>query len=380
MKEKEALFVTCGPELEPLLIQELTELGISNLTLGYRGVYIDSWTWPIVYRINYGSRIASRVLVPLTRFKCYDQKDLYRGVSDINWLPYLNGLHTIAIDANVDKHHEIRNSLYAAQITKDAICDQLRTATGKRPSVDLQKPDLQLNLYIQKEWAILSFDTSGAPLHKRGYRLEAVEAPIQESLAAAILRLAGYKADDILFDPCCGSGTFLIEAALIASRTPPGYLRKRWGFKNHPEYSELDWLNVRNELDSLRKPMDPRHIFGVDINRNAIRIAKGNLRAAGFHQFIEVAQADFKEYTPPVTPNFFIANPPHGVRLDEEDVLKPLYRSLGEFMKQKCSKPSRGFVFTSNMELAKEVGLAPQRRHVLSSGGLDARLLEYPIF
>src|SRR5262249_15308890 len=148
--------------------------------------------------------------------------------------------------ANVN-HRRLHNSLFAAQVAKDAICDRMRKETGGRPSVQIQHPDVQLNLFIQQQYGLISLDTSKEPLHKRGYRLEAVEAPLQETLAAAILRLARYSKELIFLDPCCGSGTFLIEAALIATQTPPGYLRKEWGFMRHPEYDSSEWLKVRNK-------------------------------------------------------------------------------------------------------------------------------------
>lgn len=219
------VFVTCAQGLEKLLCQELEELGISGIKLGFKGVYVQEGTIEDVYHINYCSRIAGRVLVPIKHFRCRDRKVLYQNCAEIDWLSYIPKGKTFAIDANV-KNPQLRNSLFAAQVMKDAICDQFREKFGERPNVDTRNPDIQLNLFIQNEEAIVSFDTSGVPLHKRGYRTENVQAPIQESLAAALLRIAGYKGHENFCDPCCGSGTFLIEAAMIATITPPGFLRK----------------------------------------------------------------------------------------------------------------------------------------------------------
>lgn len=371
--------MSCAPALEPLLMEELSELGLSSLHIGYRGVFINHWDWKAIYRINYASRLASRVLLPILRFRCLDRRSLYRHAMEVDWSQYLKEGWTFAIDANVH-HRELRNSLFAAQVVKDAICDQMRQRTGRRPSVQVQHPDVQINLFIQQQNAIISFDTSGEPLHKRGYRQETVEAPIQETLAAAILRLANYTKEKIVLDPCCGSGTFLIEAALMASRTPPGYLRTKWGFIRHPQYDSSEWLKVRNQLDEKREALSPQHILGIDRSQVAVRASKINLKAAGFNQQIEVQQADFREFQPSVVPNFILTNPPHGRRLEEEEQLKPLYRALGDFMKHYCAKPGKGFVFTSNLELAKEVGLAARKRYILNNGGLDSRLLEYDIF
>lgn len=377
--EKLPLFVSCATALEPLLKDELSEMGITTSHIGYRGIYINDWDWKTIYQINYGSRLASRVLLPLLRFRCFDRRSLYRHAMEIDWPQFLKDGRTFAIDANVN-HRELRNSLFAAQVVKDAICDQMRQRTGRRPSVQVQQPDLQLNLFIQQQNAVISFDTSGDPLHKRGYRQEAVEAPIQESLAAAILRLAHYSKDKILLDPCCGSGTFLVEAALMASQTPPGYLRHRWGFMGHPDYDSALWLKVRNQMDEKRIPLSPHHLFGIDKSQSAVRATKINLKAAGFHNQVEVQQDDFRDYNSQIVPNLIVTNPPHGKRLDEEDQLRPLYRDLGDFIKKNCAKDGKGFVFVSNLELAKEVGLAASKRHVLSNGGIDSRLLEYDIF
>jgi putative N6-adenine-specific DNA methylase len=313
------------------------------------------------------------------QFKCFDQRSLYKGASEIDWTAFIRRNQTFAIDANVH-HRELRNSLFAAQVVKDVICDQMRQKIGSRPSVDVQNPDVQINLFIQNNRATISFDTSGAPLHKRGYRQESVEAPIQETLAAAILRLAHYQGDAILWDPCCGSGTLLIEAALIATGTCPGYLRKQWGFMHHPQYDQIEWLKVRNQLDSKRRPLMAERLFGIDLNKNAVRASKINLKAAGFHNEVSIINADFKEYEPSPAPTLVVTNPPHGKRLEEVDGLRPLYRALGDFMKRKCVKPSLGYIFTGNLELAKEVGLAAKRRYPLNNGGVDSRLLEFEIY
>lgn len=373
------LFVTCAEGIEPLLTEELQQIGFSNLRPGYRGVYVQNADLNTVYKINYSSRLAMRVLSPLTRFRCFDQRSLYRGVSQVDWLELIPRHKTFAIDANVS-HKNLRNSLFASQVAKDAICDQYRERTGIRPSVSPKDPDIQLNLFIRDDKAILSFDTSGMPLHKRGYRQESGEAPMQETLAAALLKMAGYHKDAVLCDPCCGSGTILIEAALMATNTAPGYLRQKWGFMDLPGFSSQDWLKVKNEIDALRQPLSSGMLFGCDISKDIVRICKTNLRAAGFLSQVDIQQYDFRNYTPPKLPNLIIANPPHGIRLETTDPLRSLYRALGDFLKNKSARPAKGFVFTSNMELAKEVGLKPTQRHVLHNSGIESRFLEFDLF
>jgi putative N6-adenine-specific DNA methylase len=373
------LFVTCGQDLEQLLIEELNDLGFYDVRPGFRGVFVNDNSMNAIYRINYCSRIAGRVLLPILKFRCFDQKALYMRGRSINWRAYLPSGKTFAIDANV-KHPQLRNSLYAAQLLKDAICDEFKEKTGNRPSVNVENPHVQINLFIHNGEGIISIDTSNTPLHKRNYRLESVEAPMQESLAAAILRAARYKPEDILLDPCCGSGTILIEAAMIASRTAPGFLRQKWGFMLLPEYDLNAWMKVRAEADALRQPIPENHLFGLDINKQAFRVANGNLRAAGFLKDVLVKNADFREFEPEIKPTLIVTNPPHGIRLDSVDVLVPLYRALGDFMKQKTAKPARGFVFTANTQLVKEIGLSAIRKHVISSSGIDSRLLEYDLY
>lgn len=373
------LFVTCSQDLEPLLVQELNELGFSDVRQGFRGVIVGDSSLDSIYKINYCSRLASRVLLPLTRFTCRDRHALYHGAGQIDWLRYIKVGQTFAIDANVN-HPDLNNSLFAAQVVKDAICDQFRDRTNTRPDVDVKNPDVQLNLFIAQNMASLSFDTSGSPLFKRGYRQETLEAPIRESLAAALLRLAKYKGTETLYDPCCGSGTLLIEAALIATQTPPGYIRQKWGFMGLPHYDLNQWLKIKIAADSKRCDMPKGKLFGTDINKNAVHVTKVNLRAAGFASAVEVAPCDFREYTPSVPIDILITNPPHGKRLDDVQYLTPLYRALGEFIKQKMGKTSRAFIFSGNAELSKEVGLTPTKRHVIDNAGVDSRLLEFEVY
>jgi putative N6-adenine-specific DNA methylase len=373
------LFITCGQGLEPLLCNELLELGFEQTHSGYRGVYVDISSFEDIYKINYCSRIGGRVLLPLLNFRCHDSRSLYKKALDIDWSLYIPPGKSFAIDPNVN-HPQLRNSLFAAQVLKDAICDQLKEKRGYRPDVNPKNPDIQLNLFINPDQAIICFDTSGTPLHKRGYRQESVEAPLQESLAAALLRLAEYTGQEILFDPCCGSGTFLIEAALMTTRTPPGFLRTRWGFMHLNEFNPDKWLKAKIEVDQHRIPLPHGLLSGMDINKDAVRICRTNLRAAGFHQAVEVIQGDFRDYEPSKPPNFIITNPPHGKRLNEVDQLRTLYRALGDFFKRKTSKPSRAFVFTGNLELAKEVGLAPRQRHVIHNSGIESRFLAFDLY
>lgn len=373
------LFITCQETLEDDLALELHDLGFNEVRKAFCGVYVPA-SIEAIYKINYLSRIAGRVLYPIASFICKTKETLYEEIKKLPLESFLSLNKTFAIDVN-GQNPAFTNTFFAAQVTKDAICDAFREKTGQRPSVSVKDPDVQLNLFLERNRIVLSLDTSGDPLFKRGYRKETVQAPVQESLAAAILRKAKYSADDVLLDPTCGSGTFLIEAALIASRTPPGFFRKKWGFFNHPEFSEDLWLAFKNQEDAKRIALDKNKFFGFDLNKEAVRVANVNLRFAGLYDFISVRNEDFRGmWQLPQEPNLMICNPPHGGRLGSEDQLVPLYRSLGDLFKQKIKKPGRAYVFTSSLTLAKEVGLKPKQRHVIKSSGNDCRLLEFDIY
>lgn len=371
------LFITCIQGFEDLLVEELKELGFSEIIPSFCGVFCESDELGI-YSINYRSRIAGRVLMPISKFKCFGKVGLYQEAKKIDWESYLPSGATFAIDANVD-HKELRNSQFCCQVVKDAICDQLREKRGNRPSINVSSPDVQLNLFIQGTSAVLSLDTSGAALFKRGYRQESIEAPIQESLAASILRLANYSVQDNLIDPCCGSGTFLMEAAMIATNTPAGFFRKDWGFMRAPFFSKEQWLKIKEQADSERLPLLKNKIKGIEINKNHYRICHRHLKQAGFDNCIELELGDFKDSRDSLA-NILVVNPPFGRRLSDEETLISLYRNLGDFMKQKMPKPSKGFVYTASKSLAKQVGLRANQKLALKSSGLEASLLTFDIY
>lgn len=370
--KRDELVITCSPGIESLLAAELESFGFTDVIKGYCSVYVPYQSFDDIYLINYCSRLASRVLLPIIRFRCRNGHDLYQAASKVDWSLYMTPSTTFAIDANVT-HPELRNSLYAAQVVKDGVCDYFRAKTDTRPSVDVKNPQVQLNLFIREGNGILSFDTSGVPLHKRGYRQESVEAPLQETLAAACLALSDYQKSDILYDPCCGSGTFLVEAGLIASQTAPGFLRTNWGFFKHPEYSQDAWLRIKASVDSKRIPLQKEHFFGCDIAQGAIRASKINFRASGLLKDVQVTQDDFRNYIPPVKPSLIICNPPHGNRLKIDSSLVQFYRSLGDLLK-KINVPRAG-IFISDPDLGEEMGMKTQHIYSLSSGGTPCYLL-----
>lgn len=315
------LFISCGGSLEPFLMEELLELGIRDVEKGFRGVLVPK-TMDAVYRINYGSRIATRVLWPLLEFPCEGRRSLYQAVSSIDWGLYLKPDQTFAIDANLGlpskgnvEGDALNNSHFAALVVKDAICDQQRARFHARSSVDVKFPHVQLNLFIHKGMGILYYDTSLQPLYKRGYRIESGEAPLQESLAAAILRKVGYNQQAILCDPFAGSGTFLMEAAMMATRTPPGIFRKVWGFERMRDYSKEAWGAVKTLLDAQKIPLQSGKIFGADEDRSMVGITSELLDRAGFGKEIPMYPRSILQFHPTVKPTLVVGNPPYGRRL-----------------------------------------------------------------
>jgi putative N6-adenine-specific DNA methylase len=360
------LFITCPEQCEELLVKELQNLKVKAVRSSFRGVFAPQ-TIENVYRINYGSRLATRVLWPLKHFNCKDKDSLYRASKEIPWLNYLDETKTFAIDSNVS-HPNIRNSLYGAQVMKDGVCDRIREEKGARPSVDVKNPDVQLNLFIHNNRGIISLDTSGAPLYKRGWRTLSSVASIQENLAAALLMEARYKSDTILCDPFCGSGTFLIEAALLATKTPAGYFRKSWGFLLMSEHEPLLWEEIKEELNAERIPLQPGKIFGADQDREAIQICQTHLQNVGFAKEIEVVQASIARYRPRTPPTLVVTNPPFGKRLETS---KEIYRQLGEFVKRSSPTKVRAWVLAPDEELVSATGLTILSSFPFYHGGLS---------
>lgn len=373
------IFITCITGSEEILEREIEALGYKVTRHNSGGVYAEAASFHDVYKLNYCLRTASRILWPLANFRCFDRESLYQEALKIDWSAFFKPLATFCIDAHVF-HRSFSNSLFAAQVLKDALCDQIRQKTGSRPSVDTENPTVRFNLFIDEKTATISFDTSGRPLHERGYRKGTGDAPIRENLAASLLLMANYKGDEVLCDPCAGTGTFLIEAAMMATHTPVQFCRHVFGFMQHPEFSDKAWQEMRKEAMSKRVPLKKGMIFGIEKNPKTATFMKQALLTAGYSEKIQVIVDEFQQAELPASPNFIITNPPYGERLRDVEDLSWLYRELGDFLKRKTAKPARGFVLSASAELSKEVGLRTKQKHVVNNGGLDCRLLEYDLF
>lgn len=362
------IFVTCSKGLESLLAEELEEMGITAKK-GFCGVFISK-TSENVFKVNYCSRIATRVLWPISFFSCKDAQELYHRCKKIDWLQLLKINQTFSLDANVT-HPNIKNSHYAALVIKDAICDYFREKKGSRPNVQVHNPDVQFNLFIQNGNAVVYFDTSGAPLFKRGYREEMVDAPLQESLAAAIIRLAKYQGNEIFCDPFCGSGTLLIEAAMAITQTPAGYFRKTWGFLQTSFFSSSDWHQFKQKTDQNIASFEKGFLFGSDFDPKAIDIAKKNLEKTGFSQYIELERKDIRSLFPKSPPTLIITNPPYGKRLSAN---LDLFQAFNSFIQTRCSSNVKVNFLTSDTQYLKEFTSDFKKIISLSNGGINVDL------
>jgi putative N6-adenine-specific DNA methylase len=361
------IFVSCPPKLEELLTEELTSLGIPARKWP-RGASVEA-TMENIYRINLESRLATRVLWPIKLFECQDRDTLHKEALSIPWDQWLSTETTFAIDANVTASAGFKNSHFAGLVVKDAICDYFREKTGERPTVQLQNPTIQINLFIYRNKATISFDTSGAPLFKRGYRTSTVEAPLQETLAAAILRLAGYRTGDILCDPYCGSGTFLWEAAMMATHTYPGFFRSSWGFFKHPEFSNAAFDAHLQTLQQKRTPIPPYTIFGGDRDLKAIEACRATSSSTGLP--IHIQHSDIRLFRPPQLPNLVVTNPPYGMRMKSN--LDP-YTALSQFLETTCQSKSHAAILTPNPRLPIRFPGKLHKPIPLVNGGLDVFL------
>jgi putative N6-adenine-specific DNA methylase len=351
-------------------------LGARDVKPGYRGLYFCADN-AALYRINYCARLMTRVLAPLISFDCHSAKYLYRRTGEIAWGDLLSLADTFAVTANVS-NSAIRHSRYAALRVKDAIVDQFRERTGKRPSVETVDPDVWINLYIQGNKAVISLDTSGGSLHRRGYRQESVEAPMQEHVAAAVIRMTEWDGETPLFDPMCGSGTLLAEALMRHCRVPSGYLRDRFGFERLPDFDESVWREVKREANAGIRSLAAGNISGGDASAGAVRAARANCRLLPGGDRINVLKRRFEDIDS-LEGVTIVCNPPYGLRLGRKDAMPEFMKRFGDFLKQRCTG-SNAYVYLGHRELIKHVGLRASWKRPLPTGGLDGRLVKYELY
>lgn len=369
-------FAQIAEGIKELGTQELSELGALNITPEYGGLYFNAGK-EALYRINYSARLVSRILAPLVSFNCRTPEQLYKKAGEIKWMDFISAKNTFAVFGNVSDS-SITNSHYASLRLKDAIADSFRERSGKRPDVDSRDPDIWLNIYIRSDNAVISADTSGGSLHRRGYRKDAVSAPMQETVAAAIIKYTQWDGSVPLYDPMCGSGTLLCEALMHYCRIPSSVLRKRFGFEFLPDHDKSLWAMVKKEQDRKMRDLPEGLISGSDISPEAIKISKINILNLPHGNRIKLERLDFR-IGEGLMNGVIITNPPYGIRTGNAQELDSLYGSLGDFLKQKC-KGSTAYIYFGEREFIKKIGLKPAWKKPLSAGGLDGRLVKYEMF
>lgn len=360
--------------LEEVLATELVHLGANNIELQRRAVSFTG-DKALLYKANLHLRTASRILKPILTFRAGNPDEVYENVKKINWSDFMTVNSTFAIDATVYSD-EFLHSKFVTYRVKDAIVDWFKERTDNRPSVRLDNPSLMFNIHISQKQCTLSLDSSGESLHKRGYRITQNEAPLNEALAAGMLLLAGWEGQTNFVDPMCGSGTLLIEAALIALNIPPGIYRSSFAFEKWNDFDKELFDEIYND-DSAEKPFNFK-IYGSDISARAIQISEQNIKSAGLMKHIELQRKSVAELEAPVENCMLVTNPPYGERITSDDIYG-LYASLGAMMKHRFTG-NTCWVISSHEECLDKIGLRPTERIKLLNGNLDCWFNRYDIF
>ncbi len=362
--------------LEHVLAEEVQDIGGLAVKILKRAVECEG-DLRLLYRANLELRTALRVLVPIAAFRAKSPEELYKKIYQIEWSDYLTVDRTFAIDA-VTKSEIFTHSKYAALKTKDAVADYFRDRSGKRPDVNVNYPNLRINLHINKDECSVALDSSGDSLHKRGYRANTVEAPINEVLAAGMILLSGWRGERTFVDPMCGSGTLLIEAAMIAKNMPPQLNKDSLSFMKWKNFDERLWEDVIEKAKLVVKPLNCS-VLGFDKDMKAVRVTAQNIFSAHLEgQGIQVEKQSFEKLVPPPAPGLLMTNPPYDERLKEADI-EAFYKMIGDRLKQVFTG-YEAWIITSNMEALKHLGLKPSKKLTLYNGALECKFQQYELY
>lgn len=360
--------------LEPVLAQELIQLGANNVETGRRMVSFTG-DKEMMYRANFQLHTAIRILKPIHTFKARSAEEVYDEIQKIEWSNYLDNKKTFSVDSVVYSE-EFRNSRFVTYKVKDAIVDWFRKKTGTRPNISVSNPDIRLNIHIAEDDATLSLDSSGESLHRRGYRQESVEAPLNEVLAAGMILMTGWKGDTDFIDPMCGSGTIAIEAALIARNISPGVFRKEFAFEKWADFDQELFDTIYND-DSKEKEFT-HHIYGYDIDMKAVNTARINVKAAGLSKEVTIEQADFKDFQTPTEKSIMVTNPPYGERISTPNLLAT-YKMIGERLKHTFAG-NDAWILSYREECFEQIGLKPSIKIPVFNGSLECEFRKYALF
>lgn len=366
-------FAPCPRGLEAVLSDELVALGAQDVAPTDGGVGFGG-SFDTMMTVNLHSRIASRVLWRVGGGRYRDERDLYQLARQVDWPQYFDVSRTIKVKTDAVKS-PVKSIDFVSLTIKDAVCDVFRERGGERPSVDTHTPDMRIHVFLSGSDAALYLDTSGEPLFKRGWRIATGDAPLRENLAAGILRLTGWTPDVPLLDPMCGSGTFLVEAAMIALDWAPGACR-HFAFEKLSGFRPAAWQQITDAAIAREKQARPLPLFGIDRDPAALAAARQNLAHIQLDDCITLSDGDFLDSHAPAAGGVIVSNPPYGVRLDEMDRLALLYPQLGHWLKREMAGWT-AYLLTADLRLAKMIRLSPSRRTPLRNGALDCRLFEF---
>lgn len=373
MAELQNFFATCPRGLEAVLVDELTQLGASKVEMTDGGASFAG-DKTIAWRANLESRVATRIMWRVGRTQYNNEDDIFKAALGLNWPGWFDVNSTMMVKVTAVKS-PLKSLEFITLRIKDAVCDRFRQAGGTRPSIDTREPDVRIHAYLTTSECQFYVDTSGAPLYQRGHRKSSVDAPLRENLAAGIIKLTGWQPGSPFLDPMCGSGTFLIEAALMALDIAPG-LNRKFGFENLKNFEAGVWGEIQAQARKRIKPASPMPIHGSDSDMRSVRAARQNLEAAGFSNVVQVRQADALEVEAPAPQGVLLANPPYGVRIGEEEQLAELYPQLAAALKRNFAGWN-AFFLTSDTRMPKLMRLAPSRKTLLFNGPLECRLYEF---
>lgn len=362
--------------VDPLEI-ELKNLGLKITDKSAGGVTFES-NWEGCYKANLHSRLASRILKPILDFTAYQPEELYNNILRHDFTKYIKPTQTISIDASVTDSM-MRDQRFVAMKIKDAIVDQFRDKYGVRPDVDNKNPALRIQVRCVKNQFSVAIDTSGESLFKRGYRREVGEAPLKENLAAGLVKLSEWDEKSPIIDFMCGSGTFLVEAAMMAMNIAPGISRTRFGFQSLQSFEPETWDRlVQEAMDAEKEELDFK-FYGFDIDNKVLKSAKDNAKRAGVDQVIEFKKESVATVEPPVEAGLIIVNPPYGARIGDEDNLRDVYRDLSFTLKHRF-KGWNAWILSGNKELMADLKLKATRKHFVFNGNIECRFLKYSMF
>ncbi len=376
-QKKSRLLITCAPSLSEWLQKEIEALGHNILLVRKTGIEIEG-TLADSMRLNLWLRTAFAVLYLLDEFWCRDPEALYRAAVKLPWENIIPADEYISIVSYVD-NPTINNTMFPNLKLKDAIVDRIMKKEHRRPDSGSKRTNIVINLYWKDDRAWLYLNTTGNKLADRGYRRIPHKAPMQETLAAAVIMAAGYTGEMPLVAPMCGSGTLAIEAALMAQNRAPGLLRANYGFMHLKGFNDTSWKAVRREAINAGEKKQPPRIITTDIDPVAVKAAKKNAATAGVDHLIEFGVCDFAETPLPPAPFVVVMNPEYGKRMGEISQLEKVYERIGDFFKQKCQGQT-GYVFTGNLDLAKKIRLTPCRKFPFFNADIDCRLLKYEMY